>query len=313
MEKLFYFFDMDYETIIHPPDTPFRLLLESVGYVGLHWHRDLELILMLKGEVTVTNSRAMYQLKPGDLLLINSNEMHSYVEKSDNLMLVLQVKPEVFQSGTDEETDRSYILDNHTLIEKEALSKLRKSIARLSLERWEKKRGYEFYCRSAIYEIAGILRRHIPSLPHHSDENKDNVKQARIKAIMDYLQSHSRQKTSLGEMASQMNLSPYYLSHLIKEGTGWSWQENLNLIRTGNAVVMMLKTEKSLLEISVASGFSDPKYFNQYFKKLFGMTPRQLKRQPDWKQAVLNYFSHEGLDPEYGMTYVKELLQDNHR
>jgi len=76
---------------------------------------------------------------------------------------------------------------------------------------------------------------------------------------------------------------------------------------------MMLKTEKSLLEISVASGFSDPKYFNQYFKKLFGMTPRQLKRQPDWKQAVLNYFSHEGLDPEYGMTYVKELLQDNHR
>jgi AraC-like DNA-binding protein len=73
----------------------------------------------------------------------------------------------------------------------------------------------------------------------------------------------------------------------------------------------MLRTDKNFLDISLSTGFSDPKYFNQYFKRLFGMTPKQIKRSPDWKEAILNYFNNEGLEPEAGKDLLTQYLEKN--
>ncbi len=311
MEKLYYFFDMDYEDVKHTPGLPFRLLLESVGYVGLHWHRDVEIVLILKGELTVTNSRGRTRLKEGDLMLINSNEMHCYVETEDSLMVVLQADPDLFSTGGSTPETVELFLWEKNLIPREADRELKNLFARMMLEYWEGGEAHELFCTSYLYRMAGILRRTLPKGRVPAENRDRRSRQLRIKKVLDYLHSHYMDKIRLADAAGELNLSPHYLSHIVKEGTGWSFQENLNMIRAGKAVDMMLRSSSSLLEISIASGFSDPKYFNSYFRRLFGMTPRELKRQPDWKGAILKHYKNQGLPPEDGRELLEGYLLDD--
>jgi AraC-like DNA-binding protein len=85
-------------------------------------------------------------------------------------------------------------------------------------------------------------------------------------------------------------------------------QENLNLIRTGRAVDLLMKTSDRLIDISMAVGFSDPKYFNQYFLRVFGVTPRQIRQEPNWHEAILDYLGQDGLDPDCGRALVEAYL-----
>ncbi|MDC7232800.1 MAG: AraC family transcriptional regulator [Spirochaetales bacterium] len=308
MKKLYYFFDMDYEDVIHPPGLPFRSLLESVAYVGMHWHPDIEIILVLKGSVTLTNSQGLHVLTKGDVMLINSNEMHSYVENAENILLVLQTDPSVFRNIHSRNPDIHLNWDAGRF-SKEEMDTVRRLLVRIHMEYRNKEAEYELFCRSLLYRLAGTVRRRVRESETEEAREDHTLRQTRIKKTMEYFNACYPEKIRLSDAAARLEISPHYLSHIMKEGTGRSFQENLNILRTGHAVNMMMHSSRNLLEISIACGFSDPKYFNSYFKRLFGMTPKEMKRQPDWKEAVLTHFQNQGLPLEAGQPELNEYLQ----
>jgi cupin domain len=165
MDRLYYFFDLDYEQVVHSPDLPFRLILVSVGYVGLHWHPQAEFLFVLNGEVTVRNSRRNVLLKAGDLMMVNSNELHGLVEQTDNLILVLQVDPEVFRAGSTEFWHREYALAPDMSVQGSVIRQLQRSMARLSVEKWSGRIGHQFFCMSALNAFVGTVVRDVPSNP----------------------------------------------------------------------------------------------------------------------------------------------------
>ena len=306
MERLYYFFDLEYEQVIHSPDLPFRQILVSVGYVGLHWHPQVELLLVLSGEVTVRNSTRRVTLSAGDLMLINANELHGLVEQSENLILVLQIDSDVFRSGSALNAGREYDLAPGSGVTKPVIRRLRSEVARLALEKWSAGPGHEFFCMAALNEITGMIVRHVPSDARHESVNAGmRRRDVLAKKVLEYLNLHHADRVTLDDVADEIGVSRYRASHLIRESTGRSMQENLNLIRTGHAVNLLMKTEDRLIDIAMEAGFSDPKYFNQYFVQVFGMTPRQMRLKPDWRHAIQSHFGNEGLDPEYGRSLVE--------
>jgi xylan 1,4-beta-xylosidase len=309
MERLYFFFDLEYERVVHSPDLPFRQLLVSVGYVGLHWHPQVELLLVLKGEVTVRNSRRHVSLGPGDLMLINPNELHGLVEQNENLILVLQIDPEVFLAGSTSSGPREYDLAPGSQVPEQVKRRLQREIARLATEKWEAGPGHEFFCISALNDIVGTVVRHIPSdLTLEPVTNAMRRRDLQAKRALEYLNLNHARKVTLDEVAETIGVSRYRASHLIREATGRSMQENLNLIRTGHAVNLLMRTDNHLIDIAMESGFSDPKYFNQYFNRIFGMTPSQMRQKPDWRHAIQNYFGHDGLAPAIGRELVEAYL-----
>jgi xylan 1,4-beta-xylosidase len=309
MERLYYFFDLDYEQVVHSPNLPFRQLLVSVGYIGLHWHPQVEFLMVLKGDVTVRNSRRHVSLTEGDVMIVNSNELHGLVEQSENLILVVQVDPEVFRTETSGTPHREYRLAPDAAISRDALKSIKRSMARLSVEKWSAEPGHEYYCLSALNELVGTVVRYVPSEPTPTAVDPTIRRRDLLaKHVLEYLNQNHARRVSLDEIAEHINVSRYRASHLIRECTGRSMQENLNLIRTGHAVSLLMKTDDRLIDIAMAVGFSDPKYFNQYFKRVFGMTPREIRQRPNWREAIQNYFGHEGLDPSYGQSLVETYL-----
>ena len=75
-----------------------------------------------------------------------------------------------------------------------------------------------------------------------------------------------------------MNLSSGYLSSLFKSLFGIPFQDYLNNIRMEKAKLLLLTTDLKNYEISDQIGFDNVYYFNSKFKKTFGVTPKEFKK-----------------------------------
>jgi AraC-like DNA-binding protein len=79
--------------------------------------------------------------------------------------------------------------------------------------------------------------------------------------------------------ASQLNLSPNYLSDLLNKYTGKTTQEHIHLKLTEKAKALLWGTDKTVSEIAFALGFEHPSHFTKLFKSRTGMSPKEFRNQ----------------------------------
>jgi AraC family transcriptional activator of pobA len=84
---------------------------------------------------------------------------------------------------------------------------------------------------------------------------------------------------NVATLASQLNLSPRYLSDLLKQETGKTAIELIHTYLIGEAKNRLGSDEQRVSEIAYALGFEDLSYFSRLFKKETGLTPVQFKKQ----------------------------------
>lgn len=75
----------------------------------------------------------------------------------------------------------------------------------------------------------------------------------------------------------------------------------------------LLLTDRSLLDISLACGFSSPKYFQRAFARQYGAAPREYRRlaprESEARQTPGVLTSQEFLSDEQSLSIVQQLLQ----
>ena len=91
-------------------------------------------------------------------------------------------------------------------------------------------------------------------------------------------ENYSNVSFNLNSLADNMNLSSGYLSSLFKSLFGIPFQDYLNNIRMEKAKLLLLTTDLKNYEISDQIGFDNVYYFNSKFKKTFGVTPKEFKK-----------------------------------
>ncbi|BDD02781.1 helix-turn-helix domain-containing protein [Aureibacter tunicatorum] len=74
-------------------------------------------------------------------------------------------------------------------------------------------------------------------------------------------------------LAAELNLSPSYLTDLMKRETGKNVQEVMHYHLLEQAKNLLLSSDMTIAEISYELGFEYPPYFSRLFKKKTGMTP----------------------------------------
>jgi AraC-like DNA-binding protein len=78
-------------------------------------------------------------------------------------------------------------------------------------------------------------------------------------------------------LASQVHLSPSYLSDILKKETGKNTQEHIHFYLIEAAKNHLLNTNLTINEIAYNLGFDYPQYFNKLFKKKTGQTPLEYR------------------------------------
>lgn len=109
-------------------------------------------------------------------------------------------------------------------------------------------------------------------------ENSEKEESMYIKKALLYLNENYDKNISLDEVAGQIGISPFYLSRLFKQEKDLTFVELLTDLRIRRAVSMMADSEKTLREISIATGFSSLPYFYRVFKKTTGFTTGEIRQ-----------------------------------
>jgi AraC-like DNA-binding protein len=84
---------------------------------------------------------------------------------------------------------------------------------------------------------------------------------------------------TVNHMASQLHLSPKYMTDLLKQETGKTALELIHLYVISEAKNMLVGGSRSISEIAYQLGFENPPYFARLFKKEVGMSPKEYKNQ----------------------------------
>ena len=80
---------------------------------------------------------------------------------------------------------------------------------------------------------------------------------------------------SISVIAEKLSYNPKYLSHIFKEKSRVSYSEYLRSVRLKYATTLFDHGIDSVKNVAFLSGFSDPLYFSNVFKKSIGISPRE--------------------------------------
>lgn len=82
----------------------------------------------------------------------------------------------------------------------------------------------------------------------------------------------------LEDVATELQISPGYLSRLMKRETGFSFVEYLNRIRVRKATLLMGDPSSKAFEVAERVGYRSQHYFSRAFKKVTGTSPTDHRK-----------------------------------
>ncbi len=297
---------LDVELIRYEKLKHVKFLVNRIQFRKEHIHNEFEIFIVLKGSGIAKIKNKSYSLKEGDIFLINSGEVHSYmrdplytldVEDTNDVPLFLfvqisnhclreyfpQIRTTIFNSCN----LRDYLSDE------EANSMINLLVQSAKIYFMEE----PLYQLNVLSNIAKVLVSCYKEVPHEiiSEAQKTNLKQKnlRVERIISYIDANFETQIRLQDLAEQENLSPTHFSHLFTSLFGVTFQNYVNIKRMEQCIRLMPNKEKTLLEISYESGFSDPKYMNRMFIKHFGYTPKEYRKRLGMEQKEISQITRE--------------------
>lgn len=96
--------------------------------------------------------------------------------------------------------------------------------------------------------------------------------------VFTFIEAQYRAGISLADVAAAVNLTPGYLTTLVRQKTGRPVQEWIAERRLTQARRLLVETDLSVDEIGDAIGYHDPGYFTRQFKRSHGVTPLAWRR-----------------------------------
>lgn len=109
-------------------------------------------------------------------------------------------------------------------------------------------------------------------------QSQDAPGSAQLNDALGFIRTHHMKNLSLDEVAAQVHISPYYLSHLFREKLGVTFVEYVTSVRMELAKNYLLHTRLPVSAVAEKLGYEDAGYFGKVFRKYTGQTPKNFRR-----------------------------------
>lgn len=94
------------------------------------------------------------------------------------------------------------------------------------------------------------------------------------KRVLDFVSKQFGRTITLEDLAGQAALSPSHFSRLFKQTVGQSPMQFVMSYRVEQAKKMLVASDRQMIEIALACGFSDQAHFSRVFKQVAGAPPK---------------------------------------
>ena len=99
----------------------------------------------------------------------------------------------------------------------------------------------------------------------------------RFRLVKSYIFSNIEGPIQSVELAEMLGISPWYFSRLFHHYTGVTVTNYIVMWRLNIAKDMLQNSNRSLVDISIACGFSSQSHLQSAFKRMVGMTPNKWR------------------------------------
>ena len=245
----------------------------------LHTHEDqVEISLVQAGGGTFYCEGRSTAMHPGDVIIKNAGIIHA--EQTDRAQPIRQIC--ISFSGIQELPG----LPNHllpayaspVLPSGDSFEILNALFSYLAAH--DKEAEQESTVRHLTLAALEIISRLIQQRKETAAEGiRDAKTMQTVTRVMEWINSHYRQKITLQGLAEQFFISPYYLDRKFKACTGYSINQYVIGRRMGEAQRMLIFEDKSIKEIALAVGYENLQYFYATFRKYAGKSPAVYREE----------------------------------
>lgn len=256
--------------------------------VPLHWHSEMELIVVKKGMGKISVNYNTYTVTAGTILFIPSGQIHSIqgipnaIMEYENILFtadfLLSHHEDICSTQFIRPLFQNTIAFDNLLLTPslsyyEEIATLLKKVDTLSDARPE---GYQLAIKGYFYQIFFILFSHKKRDLSVLQTPKSLEK---MKLLIKYTEEHYSEPITINQMAELLHYSPSHFMKFFKNTMGTSFVSYLNDYRLTIAARNLRLSSDSILDIASQSGFDNLSYFNRLFKRKYKMTPNQFRKE----------------------------------
>ena len=96
---------------------------------------------------------------------------------------------------------------------------------------------------------------------------------------VDYFRMHYNKQINIEKYAASKNISVSWFIQNFKQYTNTTPAQYIQNLRLSNAKSLLETTNYNVTEISNLVGYENPLYFSRFFRKQFGASPSQFRKQ----------------------------------
>jgi len=256
---------------------------------GSTWHERLELFVPIEGRALFRMGEREFDLRPGDLLVVENLELHHVVDFDgfDSRAVVVSFRPEFVYSLGSPSHDYTFLLPFYAAAKRrgrvlpltehpEAADALR----RLILCRFEEpdgalqRAGCKAFLLQLLLEVARRLR--VSELARW-EFLRQQQRTLRLKPLFDHVRERYADKLTVADAAALARMRPPQFMKTFKKVAGTTLIAYLNHVRLANGARLLRESSLSVADIASAVGFADQSYFDKRFKRAFGRTPMAFR------------------------------------
>lgn len=264
-----------------PASIKHQMLVGTECYASMHWHKDIELNLMLFGESDFTVDGEKTHLEPGDFIIINSNDLHMGQGRTD--IPLSERRQELITILWDYDFLQQYINDGSELRlempkDNAIVSQIRDEIVQIGVSNLHKEFAYEMDVTARLLRI-GILLLQNCIVANESQKNitlRNKINE--IQKAVTYIEGHCDEGLTLNNVAEYVNLVPSYFSRRFKQVTGITFHKYLTSCRIKKSIMDIRNTNLTVNEIAYKNGFPNVKSFIEAFKEIYLVTPQKYRK-----------------------------------
>lgn len=250
-----------------------------------HWHKQFQIMYFQQGEALIHCNSRPIRVEPGELIVINSKDVH-YGENLCQSLVYYSVKVDLaflFSNQLDV-CQIKYMLpleQNQILFQNQIGhdSELLELIKRIISEYQEQQIGYELAVKASIYQmLVLLLRNYWQQTIDEMQEERKRIAVHRLLPVLDYVEHNYHEKITLKQLAAMAMMSSHHFCRSFKKITGKPPNDYINYLRITQAMILLKESNFNISEIAMTVGFNDSNYFCRIFKKYKQVSPSKIRK-----------------------------------
>ena len=279
------------ETKLHEqPDFAYNTYLctipQDFDRVNPHWHDQMEVIYIKRGEGVVSVDFNRLEVSAGSIVPVLPGEIHSIEGAPDVRMEYENIifSPGMLGGGDEDEWFRKNVLEplrNGDLAFERPIPpgtdfylEAKAALDGADAACTDRTPGYSLLVKGHLFEfLHALYANRLDRPPVQSRRSAD-----RLKAVLADVKTRYAEKLTVEGAASLAGYSEAHFMRVFKEETGPTFVGYLNDYRLTAATYFLRETGESIGNIAVSCGFDNESYFIRRFRARYGKTPSEYRK-----------------------------------